>query len=150
MISNERVTLVAPCGIDCGTCELYMCKDNPQLRAYLISKGIPEAKLPCAGCRNINGDCPVIVGKCETYICVNEKKVDFCFDCGEFPCGKLHPSADRADILPHNLKVFNLCTIQRVGVEGFIERSIEIKQKYYQGKMEVGKGPQIRGNSNES
>jgi hypothetical protein len=143
MEANERINLVAPCGIDCGTCELYLCKDNQQLFAYLLGKGIPEEKLPCTGCRNIEGNCPVIGSKCATYVCVIEKNVEFCTDCSDFPCSKLHPSADRADVLPHNLKVFNLCTIQREGVEGFIELSTEIKNKYYNGKMGIGKGPEL-------
>jgi hypothetical protein len=143
MSTNELPSLVAPCGIYCGTCELYLCKDNQQLFEYLVSRGIPKEKLPCTGCRDIKGNCPVIGSKCATYVCVTEKNVDFCFNCRDFPCSKLNPSADRADVLPHNLKVFNLCTIQRDGVEGFIEISTEIKNKYYKGKMKIGKGPQI-------
>jgi len=46
-------------------------------------------------------------------------------------------------VLPHNTKVFNLCTIKRAGVENFVKISSEIKEKYYKGKMEIGKGPQI-------
>jgi len=144
MEAIERTNLVAPCGIDCGTCELHICKDNQQLFAYLLSKGIPEEKLPCKGCRNIEGNCPVIGSQCATYVCAAEKNIDFCTECGDFPCSMLHPAADRADILPHNLKVFNLCTIQREGVEGFIKVSTEIKARYYNGKMEIGKGPGIK------
>jgi hypothetical protein len=143
MTTNERIDLVAPCGIDCGTCELNMCKDNPQLLSYSVSRGIPEEKLPCEGCRTVKGDCPVISDKCESYICITQKKVDFCFECGDFPCSKLNPSADRADILPHNLKVFNLCTIKRIGVESFIRESSQIKQKYFKGKMQIGRGPRL-------
>jgi hypothetical protein len=143
MMDHERQDLVAPCGIDCGICEANTCKDNPQLLAYLVSRGIPGDKLPCAGCREGKGHCPVITDQCETYQCATGKGVDFCYDCGEFPCIKLQPSADRADVLPHNTKVFNLCTIKRAGVEGFISTSSKIKERYYKGKMEVGKGPQI-------
>ena len=98
---------------------------------------------PCNGCRDMEGHCPVIGRQCATYACVKEKDVAFCFQCREFPCAKLHPSADRADVLPHNMKVFNLCTIQRDGVEGFIDLSAELKKKYYKGKMEIGNGPRI-------
>jgi hypothetical protein len=143
MVKEERKRLAAPCGIDCGTCECYICKDDQQLYKYLISRGIPEEKLPCAGCRAIEGQCPVIGGTCATYLCVTEKKVDFCFECPDFPCPMLNPAADKADILPHNLKVFNLCTIMRKGVEGFIESSADFKKRYYRGKMLVGKGPQV-------
>lgn len=143
MITSERTSLVAPCGIDCGICELYLCKDNDRLLAYLLSKGIPQEKLPCPGCRAVQGHCPVIGSQCASYTCAVEKDVEFCYQCREFPCSKLQPAADRADVLPHNLKVFNLCTIQRAGVEGFIELSAGIKQKYYQGRMQVGNGPQL-------
>jgi hypothetical protein len=143
MSTHERIKLVAPCGIDCGTCELHLCKDNQQLFSYLVSKGIPQEKLPCSGCRDIEGNCPVIGNQCASYTCITEHNLEFCFDCRDFPCSKLNPSADRADVLPHNLKVFNLCTIQRDGVEGFIALSTDIKHKYYKGKMEIGNGPQM-------
>jgi hypothetical protein len=143
MTTEDRKNLVAPCGIDCGLCEAYTCKDDRQLFSYLVSMGISQEKIPCCGCRTIEGKCPIIGGTCATYACITERKTEFCFECAEFPCSRLNPSADRADVLPHNLKVFNLCTIQRKGVEGFIERSTEFKKRYYKGKMEIGKGPQV-------
>jgi len=121
-----------------------MCKDKPQLREVLILKGIPQNKLPCRGCRMIQGECPVIPGICETFKCVAEHHVDFCYECDKFPCVKLQPSADRANILPHNMKVFNLCTMKRVGVEQFIRQSPEMKLRYYAGKMDIGNGPQLK------
>jgi hypothetical protein len=142
-MSNEKTQLVAPCGIDCGSCELYLCKDNQQLFSFLVSIGIPKEKLPCVGCRPGNGNCPVIEDQCATYACGKEKNIEFCYECKGFPCDKFHPAADRADVLPHNLKVFNLGTIKRDGVESFIKQSMDIKQKYYKGKMEVGKGPKL-------
>ena len=143
MAIEERKSLAAPCGIDCGMCELYFCRDNQQLFKYLVSIGIPEDKLPCPGCREIKGNCPVLKDTCATYECASAKNIDFCFDCTDFPCSRLNPSLDRADILPHNMKMFNLCTIQRKGLDVFIEQSAEIKKKYYNGKMEIGNGPQI-------
>ena len=143
-MNNGRTTLVAPCGIDCGVCELNMCKDNPPLREALIAKGIPREILPCSGCRMIQGACPVIPGTCETFKCVGEHHVEFCYECGQFPCVKLQPSADRANILPHNMKVFNLCTMRSIGVEQFVRLSPEIKQRYYAGTMEIGNGPQLK------
>ena len=143
MISKERLELVAPCGIDCGICELYISRDNKELYDYLVSTGIPKENLPCDGCRPKDGNCPVIMGECKTYSCVKENSVDFCSDCNDFPCNKLAPSADRANILPHNTKVFNLSVIKKNGLENFIEKSLEIKEKYYRGKMEIGNGPQL-------
>lgn len=143
MKTREDFTLVGPCGIYCGDCELYKAKNDPVLMEYLVSKGIKKEKLPCPGCRPNNGNCVVIAGTCETYTCVTEHQVDFCFECQEFPCFKLNPSSDRANILPHNMKVFNLCCIKQQGVEKFLEKHPGIKQRYYKGKMVIGKGPQM-------
>ena len=143
METKERIRLVAPCGIDCGTCELFLCKENQQLFTYLLSKGIPGEKLPCAGCRDIEGKCPVIGSRARRLRVPWRKALIFVLIARNFPCSKLNPSSDRADVLPHNLKVFNLCTIQREGVEGFIEISTEIRKKYYKGTMEIGNGPQL-------
>ncbi|HBF36042.1 MAG TPA: hypothetical protein DDW50_01835, partial [Firmicutes bacterium] len=121
MITKERLELVAPCGLDCGICELYLCKDNAQLYKALIEKGIPKEKIPCKGCRSIKGNCPAFESTCETYQCAVKNKIDFCSECNEFPCIKVQPGANRADSLPHNMKVFNLCTIKRIGLEAFIE-----------------------------
>ena len=45
--------MVAPCGIDCGICELYLCKDNRDLYNFLLSREIPEKSLPYNGCWSI-------------------------------------------------------------------------------------------------
>ncbi len=143
MTGKERLGMVAPCGIDCGICELVICGDKPQMLEALVAHGIPREKLPCAGCRSVKGNCPVLGDTCETFVCVKEKDVEFCHQCAEFPCSRLSPSADRANVLPHNMKVFNLCTIRRLGVEGFVGQSTALMQTYYRGKMKVGKGPRV-------
>lgn len=141
MNRQNRLNLVAPCGIDCGICELYLSRDNAQLKAALVGVGIPEAVLPCNGCRDNQGHCPIMSGQCATWSCVESHQVHTCGDCPEFPCEMLNPAADGADKLPHNLKVFNLATIKKSGIKGFLEKSAEIKKRYFQGKMVIGKGP---------
>lgn len=143
MTKEDRLILVAPCGIDCGNCSLSMCKDDPELLERLVARGIPRGKLPCAGCRKVKGACPVIAETCETYECIRRKAVNFCHECADFPCAKLCPSSQRADVLPHNLKVFNLCMIERAGVEGFAKVSGDLERLYFKGTMEIGKGPRL-------
>ena len=143
MTQAERERLVAPCGIDCGICELQGANARPERIEAMVARGIPREKLPCKGCRNIDGNCPVIQGQCATYACASQHAVEFCFQCAQFPCVRLHPSADRADVLPHNLKVYNLSAIRRDGLGAFIQASAEIQKRYYKGKMAVGKGPQL-------
>ncbi len=143
MTSEERRELVAPCGIDCGICELYLCRDDARLEQYLIARGIPAERLPCSGCVPGHGDCPVVAGTCATWTCAQEHGVRFCFECTDFPCEKLSPAADRADVLPHNTKVFDLSVIERRGVDGFIAESAVIKARYFKGTMEIGRGPRL-------
>lgn len=138
---SKEFIMTAYCGISCGDCECHKAKDDPKLMEYLSGRGIRD--LPCGGCREAEGKCPVLGGVCETYRCAVDKKVDFCYECDEFPCSKLNPAADKADILPHNLKVYNLCYIQRHGLEEFAQHAPEFKGKYYKGKMAVGRGPQV-------
>lgn len=143
-VSSENFRMTAPCGISCANCECHTAKDSPPLLNYLISTGIPSENLPCDGCRSIEGACPVIGEICATYLCVKEKGVNFCYECVDFPCDKLNPAANRAEVLPHNLKTFNLCTIKNRGLDKFAEEAGTVKAKYYKGTMAVGRGPQIK------
>lgn len=140
---TDRTELVAPCGIDCGICELFLADKNPQIKQYLISVGIPESVMPCPGCKASAGHCPIHPGECATYACSKQKKVDSCSECSQFPCEYLTPAAAGADKLPHNLKVYNLSIIKRDGPEAFTRISGDIKKRYFNGKMVIGKGPVI-------
>ncbi len=161
MSTTDKSNLVAPCGLHCGRCVTYQAKYDPAIMEFLVSTGINRDKLPCNGCRQIEGKCLFVgltketwpnsptTGPCETYTCVVEHGVDFCFECQEFPCVKLHPCADMADTAPQNMKVFNLCYIERHGLEEFLKKDSEKEfpglfyQRYFFGKMITGKGPQI-------
>jgi len=41
----------------------------------------------------------------------------FCGDCDDFPCDNFHPYADKAGTTPHNIKIVNLCLINKMGLE---------------------------------
>ncbi|MBP7461110.1 MAG: DUF3795 domain-containing protein [Candidatus Delongbacteria bacterium] len=136
-----EIQMVAPCGINCGECKAH--QDDPKMIEFFVARGIKRELLPCPGCRALEGHCPFIPAQCETYRCVTDHKVDFCFQCPDFPCRLLNPCTDRADILPHNTKVFNLCCIEHQGLQRFLERHDDINRRYFKGKMVIGGGPQI-------
>jgi hypothetical protein len=142
MKTKDDITLVAPCGMHCGACPMYKVKDDPSLKEMLV-KRVNWNGVPCPGCRPAKGMNQFIEGTCATYACTTGRGLDFCFECGEFPCARLNPAADRADVLPHNLKIFNLTFIRQHGVAEYIKKEPEIKQRYYRGKMVIGKGPQL-------
>jgi hypothetical protein len=143
MTREEMLREVAPCGMHCGDCPPYKARDDAAMFEMLVSHGYKKEFLPCPGCREVEGHCPHFQEVCATYKCVVEHGVELCFECPDFPCVKLHPAADRAERLPHNMKMYNLCTIRRIGLEAWREMAIEIKQRYYQGKITFGDGPQV-------
>ena len=50
----------------------------------------------------------------------------------EFPCDNLHPYADKATDLPHNIKVFNLCLIKKMGLEQWAKtKASEVRKIYF-------------------
>jgi len=64
MSVNSNCNLATPCGLYCGECLFY--------------------EKPCKGCVPSGGK--PSWGKCKTYACATEKKVEHCGECGEFPC----------------------------------------------------------------
>jgi hypothetical protein len=141
MNKSDDITMVAPCGTYCGDCAAHKVKDVPALQGALTKVGWNG--VVCPGCRTLKGGCQFVDGICETYSCATGRGLTFCFECPEFPCGMLNPAADRADVLPHNIKLFALCYIKQHGADKWKEKTPEIKQKYFRGKMKIGKGPQL-------
>ena len=137
-VDEERI-LITPCGLYCGQCPLYRARTDETLRQRIAEgQGIPvEEVLVCDGCRPLQGLVPVLglEAVCETYTCaVNDKKVEFCYQCADFPCLKLAPCADRAEEIPHNAKIYNLLCLQKSGIETWLERYADLMRQYRRGK----------------
>jgi hypothetical protein len=136
---DEVRVLIAPCGLNCGGCPLHLAASNEAVRLEVAKwMGVPADKVvPCDGCRPSKGVISALgeTAVCDTYSCaVNEKEVEFCYQCGDFPCLKLAPCSDRAQELPHNTKVYNLLMLQKLGVNDWVERYPRFLQQYLQGK----------------
>jgi len=133
---------LAPCGIDCVNCEMFAANGRSDVWervATMLGKTPEDVK--CKGCRE-QGGCS-IHGNCKTLACVMKKGLESCHLCESFPCTYLLPMADRANNVPHNMKVFNLCRIRLLGEEGFLREAKVNRQKYYTGKFLLGAGPQL-------
>ncbi len=149
MNPQELKELTAICGIDCFNCEFFhtniddfFAKLPPERKAAFEARGMTLEKLRCQGCR-VSG-CTAIGGPCETLTCAREKKVDFCFECQQFPCHRLQPLAEGAERYPHNLKVYNLTAIKNRGIEAWAEEVGTIRQRYFHGHFKIGAGPQLQ------
>ena len=134
--------LTAPCGLDCFNCTFYLAENDPaamkQLEAWSEQFSVPLEVMNCRGCRDENGRIPLQVHlygdshRCGAYECGREKGLGFCGECDDFPCDNLHPYADRAGDLPHNMKVFNLCLINKMGLEKWAEeKAAAVRRDYF-------------------
>ena len=139
---TEKARLEAPCGIHCGKCLLNQALLNEKLRENIAQRlNVPPEKATCEGCRAVVGHCPAIGEQCATFVCVQEKGVEFCCDCSEFPCIKLMPCSDRAETIPHNMKVYSLALRKHKGEKAWNEMIDQIYSLYFRGQMKIGRGP---------
>ena len=136
--------LTAPCGIDCFNCEVYETNITPEFQAMIAEyRGMEPGEVSCKGCRE-SGCLILPEGGCPTKKCVDEKGVEFCFECDEFPCTRLQPCLDGADKYPQNFKLFNLMRMQKVGVLCWAENEAAlIRARYKVGKIQIGGGPHL-------
>jgi hypothetical protein len=109
---GDAVARLAPCGLDCSRCADYGRGEIRALSARLkellgnyrrlaaMKAGVrPEfahydefvalletfASVSCSGCRGDHITCPL---DCAAKTCHKEKGVDFCFQCGDYPCDR--------------------------------------------------------------
>lgn len=135
--------IIAPCGIDCFNCEVFEDNVTEELQTRLSAKtNIPKEKITCKGC--IDGNICLflkIQGKsCKTLDCVKEKGVDYCFNCDTFPCEHLMPLANGADKFPHNMKLYNLCLMKKIGMDAWAEKAMNIRKTYFGKDFNIGEG----------
>ena len=140
---KDALELTAPCGLDCFNCDFYLVtRDDPDAKKRIVEMSqqhnMPIEILRCEGCRAHDGKIPLqkhVFGEdhfCAAYECSQSKGVDLCCDCDDFPCDHLHPYADRADALPHNTKVFNLCLIEKMGLDKWAAtKAADVRRDYF-------------------
>lgn len=139
---KDKKALTAPCGLACWLCELYEENLTDKLAEVIHARlGVPKEAIACKGCRQQDGCHYHIPQRCATLECAKAKGVKLCSDCKDFPCVLLAPVADKAAQYPHNMKLYNLCRIKKIGLDAWSEKEAEqIRKKYFAGQFVVGKG----------
>ena len=72
MSTEIPAAMLAPCGMNCYVCYVYL-----------------KEKKPCLGCRGREESKPEHCRKCKIKDCALSRGVDFCFDCPTFPCSTI-------------------------------------------------------------
>jgi len=92
--------MIAVCGLNCSECDIFQASSNRELAQQIVDwfkkERDTEVKIEdirCLGCRGDRAkhwspDCWIL--KC----CVDEKGLEYCFQCGDFQCEKLKEWAE--------------------------------------------------------
>ena len=144
---TDYFRLTSPCGLDCFNCPIYKENITDQIRNHLASQlGLEPESIDCRGCRQQPG-CSIAHIDCATLHCIQQRSLDFCHECSEFPCPLLQPCADGSERFPHNFKLYNLCRIQKIGLGAWAaDEATDIRRKYFHGKFVIGRGPVLEKN----
>ena len=130
---SDEKNLIGPCGNFCGSCDLYRCAamgdiEGQKRLAEYFNRYFPQYApfsikgMVCISCRENFDRC--WSPDCGVYICcVKEERLDFCYECDDFPCEKLRPY--RGCPPAHNLKVYNLLRIKKIGWREWLEKQKE-------------------------
>ncbi|MFC1904926.1 DUF3795 domain-containing protein [Chloroflexota bacterium] len=96
-MKQDAYELVAICGIYCGTCPSYLAwqeNDVEQLERRAQNHGISIEDVHCNGCRSDKVMLPCIECRFGFRKCAREHKVNWCFECTDFPCQRLRDFRD--------------------------------------------------------
>lgn len=117
--------LQACCGVFCGECEVYIAYSTNNLEAQKriaeefcrrnpgLSIGTEQVK--CVGCKGSAAN--PIRNNCKVRLCAEDRGVEFCYQCPDFPCDPLeksfaiHPGARE-----------NLRMISKIGPDAWVQK----------------------------
>lgn len=118
-------TFAAVCGLYCRSCRWFIgtTEDPQMLRRLAAERHYTEEEARCYGCRSAKR--LVYCRDCKMSACAAERGIDFCSQCGEFPCAELKQFQAA---MPHRSDLWaNLERIRSAGYRQWLE---EIRQDY--------------------
>jgi len=89
---KKEYFMIGACGLDCDECDIMAATDNQMIASQLAdwfkkvsNLYVDSRDVHCKGCRSDiedrwKKDCKI------RQCCIEEKKLDFCNECREFPC----------------------------------------------------------------
>jgi hypothetical protein len=102
---NFKREMIAPCGINCGTCIGHLRDKNK-----------------CCGCWPETGFKPYHCSACSIKNCeyLNNTTSGFCYDCEKFPCQRLKQLDKRYKNKYHISLIQNQLKVKEIGMENFL------------------------------
>ena len=106
-ISFER-SMIAPCGMNCGSCIGYMRPKNKCPGCWFVDQG--KARVHC------------VIRNCDL---LNKTDSKFCFDCQKYPCQRLKQLDKRYKTKYNTSFLDNLMMIKQNGIDYFLNFETE-------------------------
>jgi len=105
MASVSKISLIAPCGMNCGICMAYL-----------------RGKNKCPGCRATGVDNPITRRWCKIKTCesLQGAKTRYCLQCESFPCARLKHLDKRYRTKYGMSMIANLENIKAGGIRKFV------------------------------
>ena len=101
--------MFAPCGMNCMVCYKHL-----------------KAKNSCKGCLSCDNDKPEHCRKCSIKDCVNQKEINYCFECNLFPC-KTIKNLDKNYVKNYGISLIkNSISVKTEGIESFLLKEKEL------------------------
>ena len=112
MESFNKISLIAPCGMNCGLCVSYLA-----MKYDLKKQGF--RKTYCSGCLPRGKNCTFMKNHCDL---LGKGLVRFCYECENFPCIRLKALDKRYRTKYHMSMIENLEFIKEHDIERFLEK----------------------------
>lgn len=105
------------CGLYCGACDTLQANKEGRVNELALARKRKLDEVSCHGCKTtVNA---IFCRNCAIRSCAMNKKVEYCFQCHDYPCQKLVDF--RQDRYSHHSVILqNLEMIQRLGVENWL------------------------------
>ena len=105
MKALNKISRIAPCGMNCGICMAFLREKNK-----------------CPGCRSTGADKAISVLRCKITNCEHIQKghVKYCFACDEYPCENLKHLDKRYRTKYRMSMIENLGNIRDSGIRAFV------------------------------
>ena len=110
-----KAELIAPCGMNCSLCSSYLAYS----RGHEKKRGMSH----CTGCRIRGKNCSFVKKRCPHGL--SKGKLDYCHECGDFPCENLQKISNRYKTNYNYNFIENLEFIRDNGMDAFLEKETE-------------------------
>ena len=100
LITKKEIIMLGCCGLECSKCDAFIATANRDdvLRAKVavewtkaFNTQIKPEYVNCTGCHSTGVKIHYCECLCEVRKCVNNRRMDTCAHCNDFPCAHLTP-----------------------------------------------------------